>query len=200
MSSVSRAYRAFGASVEIDTLIDDGDSIEIAGRSFTVMHRPGHSPSDTVFHNAQDRLLIGADHLLKDVSSNPLVSAPLDLTADLSLRPKPLPQYLKNLALTRELDVELVLPGHGTPFSGHGDVINDRFKMHERRASKLLKALSDGPRTAFELAEGLWGSLAYTQTFLGLSEVVGHMDLLEARGELTELAPDADGVIRYKAN
>ena len=79
-------------------------------------------------------------------------------------------------------------------------MINDRFKMHERRASKLLKALSDGPRTAFELAEGLWGSLAYTQTFLGLSEVVGHMDLLEARGELTELAPDADGVIRYKAN
>jgi len=200
MSSVSRAYRAFGTSVEVDTLLSDGDSIEIAGRQFAVLHRPGHSPSDTIFHDSTNRLLIGADHLLKDVSSNPLISAPLEYDADLSIRPKPLPKYLRNLALTRDLKVDLVLPGHGTPFSRHEEVIDDRFKMHERRASKLLAALNEGPRSAFELAEGLWGSIAYTQTFLALSEVVGHMDLLEERGALTELEPDADDVIRYQAN
>ena len=200
MSSVSRAYRAFGASVEVDTLVHPDDNLEIAGRQFTVLHRPGHSPSDTIFHNQSERLLIGADHLLKAVSSNPLISAPLDQDADLSIRPKPLPQYLKNLALTKSLDVDLVLPGHGTPFSEHSAVIDDRFAMHERRAAKLLAALNDKPLTAFELAEGLWGNIAYTQTFLGLSEVVGHMDLLEQAGSVTELEPDADGVVRYQSS
>ena len=200
MSSVSRAYRAFGASVTVDTLLEENDVVEIAGREFTVLHRPGHSPSDTIFHNQSERLLIGADHLLKAVSSNPLISAPLDPTADLSERPKPLPEYLENLGLTKALDVDLVLPGHGNPFTDHAAVIDERFRMHERRAAKLLAALSDRPLSAFELAEGLWGNIAYTQTFLALSEVVGHMDLLEVDGAVTELPADSQGVVRYQAN
>jgi glyoxylase-like metal-dependent hydrolase (beta-lactamase superfamily II) len=124
----------------------------------------------------------------------------LDPTTDLSERPKPLPEYLKNLGLTKALDVDLVLPGHGSPFTDHAAVIDERFKMHERRAAKLLAALSDRPLSAFELAEGLWGNIAYTQTFLALSEVVGHMDLLEVDGAVTELPADSQGVVRYQAS
>ena len=197
MSSVSRAYRAFGASVQCTQPFSDGSQIEIGDRTYHVMLKPGHSPSDTVFHSREDGLLIGADHLLEHVSSNPLISAPLDLAADLSVRPRPLPEYLKNLRSTAELDVSLVLPGHGKPFSDHRAVIEKRFKMHERRAAKLLDALKTEPQTAREMAYGLWGDLAATQTFLTLSEVVGHMDLLLDERAVIELPPDSNGTVRY---
>lgn len=197
MSSVSRAYRAFGASVTCTQPLSDGSRIKIGHRTFDIMLKPGHSPSDTVFHCPDDGLLIGADHLLEHVSSNPLISAPLDLEADLSVRPRPLPEYLRNLTSTAELDVSLVLPGHGSPFRDHRSVIEKRFKMHDRRAARLLSALEDQPRTARELAFGLWGDLAATQTFLTLSEVVGHMDLLIDQGAVAELPADSSGTVRY---
>ena len=45
---------------------------------FEVLHRPGHSPSDTVFFDAGDRAtLIAGDHLIAHISSNPLIALPL---------------------------------------------------------------------------------------------------------------------------
>ena len=46
------------------------------------MHRPGHSPSDTLFWDAERRLLIAGDHLLAHISSNPLVTRPLTRRPD----------------------------------------------------------------------------------------------------------------------
>ena len=50
-------------------------------RTLHVLHRPGHSPTDTVFHDAAARTLIAADHLIKHISSNPLISRPPDVAA-----------------------------------------------------------------------------------------------------------------------
>lgn len=197
MASVSRAYRAFGGSVSLDSTLEAGSAITIGHRTFDIMHKPGHSPSDTVFHCRADGLLVSADHLLERVSSNPLVTAPLDPEADLAVRPRPLPTYLRNMSETRELDVSLVLPGHGDPFTDHREVIDARMKMHERRAAKLLASLSGQPKTAFELAEEMWGDVATSQAFLAISEVVGHMDLLIEEGSVTEHPPDARGVVRF---
>ena len=43
-----------------------------------MLHRPGHSPSDTVFWDEQRQILIAGDHLLAHISSNPLVARPLE--------------------------------------------------------------------------------------------------------------------------
>ncbi len=197
LAAVGRSYRAFGASIDTDRTIADGDVIEIGGRQLQVMHRPGHSPSDTVLYDREGRLLVAADHLLERISSNPLISAPLPGDEQSGDRPRPLPTYLRHLGETRELEVDLVLPGHGDQFGDHRSVIDDRFAMHERRASKLRDAIADQPKTAFELAHELWGQLAIAQAYLTLSEVFGHMDLLVDAGEVFELPPDEHGVVRF---
>jgi glyoxylase-like metal-dependent hydrolase (beta-lactamase superfamily II) len=197
LAAVGRSYRAFGASVDTDRTISDGETIEIGGRRMQVMHRPGHSPSDTVLHDREGRLLVAADHLLERISSNPLISAPLPGEDSAGGRPRPLPTYLAHLRETRELEVDLVLPGHGDEFGDHRAVIDDRFAMHERRAAKLRDAISDRPKTAFELASELWGQLAVAQAYLTLSEVFGHMDLLVDQGEVIEMPPDDKGVVRF---
>ena len=58
--------------------------------------------------------------------------------------------------------------------------------MHDRRASKLLGMLDDGPLTAYELALRMWGNVAVTQAYLTISEVLGHMDLLIERERVRE--------------
>ena len=102
-------------------------------------------------------------------------------------RPKSLITYLRSLALTRELPAEIVLPGHGDPVTDHVSLIDERFEMHRRRAERLRKLIAERPRTAYELAQELWGNVAVTQAFLTLSEVVGHVDLLIEAGVVREL-------------
>jgi hypothetical protein len=94
------------------------------------------------------------------------------------------------------MPVRVVLPGHGDAFSGHAELIDERFAMHERRARKIHGLLGE-PMSAHEIAHALWGTVAVTQAFLTLSEVLGHLDLLLERGQVREL--DAGGVVRYEA-
>jgi glyoxylase-like metal-dependent hydrolase (beta-lactamase superfamily II) len=195
LRALSRAFRAWGGSSHVDRRLADGEELRFASRTLVAHHRPGHSPSDTVFFDAADGTLIAGDHLLKNISSNPLISKPLD-GSDGGERPHALLSYMASLRATREMPVERVLPGHGDEFSGHAALIDERFAMHERRARKIQGLLGE-PLSAHEIAHALWGTVAVTQAFLTLSEVLGHIDLLLERGQVREL--DAGGVIRYEA-
>ena len=186
LGSVGASFRAFGSSGTVTQPLRDGDELVLGDRTLTALHRPGHSPSDTVFLDSERQMLIGGDHLLAHISSNPLVSRPL--TDDVGPeRPHALLDYIDSLQATRELEVELVLSGHGDPITDHAGLIDERLRMHERRAVKLLGMLADGPLTAYDLACRMWGNVAVTQAFLTISEVLGHMDLLVASGRAQEL-------------
>jgi len=195
LRSVSVAFRAWGAAATVTQTVRDGDTIEFADRSWTVLHRPGHTPSDTIFHDAQRAELIAGDHLIRHISSNPLISRPLG-GGDATERPQALVIYMQSLAQTREMDLTRVLPGHGEEIHDHRDLIDERFRMHERRARKMLKLIAERPRTAYELAQAMWGNVAVTQAYLTLSEVLGHVDLLLNDGQVAEITDD-DGVVRF---
>jgi glyoxylase-like metal-dependent hydrolase (beta-lactamase superfamily II) len=197
LRSVGASFRAFGSSGRVSRPLRHGDELRFAGRRLQVLHRPGHSPSDTVFLDEDRRLLIGGDHLLARISSNPLISRPLegDPPGPGADRPRALLTYMDSLRATRELDVDIVLPGHGDPVLDHVALIDDRFRMHERRARKLLDMLEARPLSAYELATQMWGNVAVTQAFLTISEVLGHLDLL--LGEHLVHEDDSAEVIRF---
>jgi len=73
----SRSGR-FGSRGRVTRELREGDELTLRDRSFAVMHRPGHSPSDTIFWDADRGILIAGDHLLAHISSNPLIHRPLD--------------------------------------------------------------------------------------------------------------------------
>jgi hypothetical protein len=93
------------------------------------------------------------------------------------------------------MDLSLVLPGHGKPITDHVALIDERFRLHRRRAEKIQRLIAARPRTAHEIAQQLWGNVAVTQAYLTLSEVLGHVDLLLEEGVVVEQAED--GVIRF---
>ena len=195
LRSVSRAFRAWGSKAAVTRRLRDGDRLELGDRSLEVLHRPGHSPTDTVFWDPERAILLSADHLLKHISSNPLISRPPG-GGDPARRPRALVTYLASLRETRRLPAELVLPGHGDPITDHASVIDERFRLHERRAKHIHRLISERPRTAYEVAQALWGNVAVTEAYLTLSEVLGHVDLLLDAGRAREV--DEGEVVRLE--
>jgi len=226
LGAVGAAFRAFGSSGHVTTPLHDGAELRLRDRTLTALHRPGHSPSDTIFWDQERRILIAGDHLLAHISSNPLLSRPLHSPTPRpgippsrpgippsrhpgippsrpgippsrpgippppggpgAERPHALRDYIASMRLTRQLPVELSLGGHGPPVRDHVALIDERLRMHARRARKLRRLLSPAPLTAYELASRMWGNVAVTQAFLTISEVLGHLDLLTADGEVHE--------------
>ncbi len=198
LGSVGAAFRAFGSSGHVDRSLHDGDTLPLRDRTLRIFHRPGHSPSDTIFWDEEREILLAGDHLLAHISSNPLVSRPLAAAGGAPVeRPRALVDYLSSMRATRELPARLILSGHGDPIRDHQALIDERFRMHERRARKMLRMLEDVPLTGYEVALRMWGNVAVTQAYLTLSEVLGHMDLLIAEGRVQERAEDE--LVRFAA-
>jgi glyoxylase-like metal-dependent hydrolase (beta-lactamase superfamily II) len=198
LRAVSAGFRAWGASVEVTRPLQDGGELRLRDRTLRVLHRPGHSPSDTVFLDEDRSILLAADHLIKHISSNPLLARPLGVSGDYDgPRPRALITYMDSLEQTRAMDLTLVLPGHGQPIIDHVPLIDKRFRMHDRRAEKIHGLIATEPRTAHEIAVELWGNVAVTQAYLTLSEVLGHVDLLLADRRVVE--QESDGVVRFHA-
>jgi glyoxylase-like metal-dependent hydrolase (beta-lactamase superfamily II) len=196
LRAVGAAFRGFGSSGHVTRKLADGDTLALRDRSLHVFHRPGHSPSDTIFWDEDRRILFAGDHLLAHISSNPVLSRPLVPVAD-GARPRALIDYIESMRATRELPSELALPGHGDPIVDHAQLIDERFRMHERRARKMLRMLGDRPLSAYEIAHTMWGNVAVTQAYLTISEVLGHLDLLAADGLVREY--EHEGVVRFEA-
>jgi glyoxylase-like metal-dependent hydrolase (beta-lactamase superfamily II) len=186
---VGGAFRAFGSSGQVTVPLRQGTELTLRDRTLTALHRPGHSPSDTVFWDEEREILIAGDHLLSRISSNPLISRPLTgpaAGAAAADRPHALVRYMDSLRKTREMPARLVLGGHGPPVTDHVALIDERFRMTARRAGKIHRLLADGPLTAYDIATQMWGNVAVTQAFLTISEVLGHLDLLIADGRAAE--------------
>jgi glyoxylase-like metal-dependent hydrolase (beta-lactamase superfamily II) len=195
LGSLAAAFRAFGSSGRVTQGLRDGEELALRDRTFRVFHRPGHSPSDTVLWDEEREILFAGDHLLGRISSNPLVSRPL--AGPEEPRPRALLQYMESLRATSELPARLVLPGHGDPVLEHAAVIDERLRMHRRRAARVLQILDGQPLSAYEIALRMWGNVAVTQAYLTLSEVLGHLDLLVEAGQAAERV--VDGISRFEA-
>jgi glyoxylase-like metal-dependent hydrolase (beta-lactamase superfamily II) len=198
LRAVSAGFRAWGSAVEVTRPLAPGSELALRDRTLRVLHRPGHSPSDTVFVDEQRSMMLAADHLIAHISSNPLLARPLGAEADATHeRPQALLTYMASLEATRAMDLDLVLPGHGVPITDHAALIDERFRMHERRAQKIGRLIAQRPMSAHEIAHELWGNVAVTQAYLTLSEVLGHADLLLRDGVIVE--DEHDGVVTFRA-
>jgi glyoxylase-like metal-dependent hydrolase (beta-lactamase superfamily II) len=193
-------FRRFVRSAEITRVIDEGSHVTAGGRELAVLRAPGHSPTDTLFFSERDGILLGGDHLLERISSNPIAHWPIDdRTPEESSsgpdRRRPLVEYIASARRTSELDVSVVLPGHELPFGDHREIIERRIAMHEQRAETILGTMN-GAVSADELGRRLWRNAAGSEAYLVLSEVLGHLDLLEESGRVRRL--EDSGRVRWE--
>jgi len=196
LRDVVRAFRTFVTSAEVDRPLDEGDTIRLSARRLDVHFRPGHSPTDTIFVDPETRVALVGDHVLAEISSNPVLHRRPGGPVDPRLRPRALANYLNSLERTAELDLVELLPGHGPPVIGHRALIEERVEFHRLRKERIFDELREGPMTAYSIALALWGDIAVQQVYLTLSEAIGHLDLLVSERRVREL--ERDGTIEFE--
>ncbi len=94
------------------------------------------------------------------------------------------------------LDVAQALPSHGPVIHDVSRLVRQRLAFHRRRVARVLDALRSGARTTWDVTYDLFPDRSPLDTFLAVSEVIGHLDLLEMAGRIT--AEEKHGVMVWK--
>ncbi len=180
------SYREYTDEVQLDYALEQNSTL----LGFTTHHLPGHSPSDLVFVHEALGFSITGDHLLPDISPNPLMRKPLPGQPKV----KSLVEYRESLRRCRSLDLGHCFPGHGESFHGHQAIIDSLLRRHDRRTEHVLTLLHERPRTPYELSQLLFPRLETAYLYLGLSAAIGHLEVLEEEGRARPL-PQAGHIV-----
>lgn len=177
----------------LTTAIKEGDKVDgLPG--FTVMETPGHAQSHIVLYNEKNGRMIGGDHLIKTISSNPLLEMP-DKGKE---RPRPQLQYNKSLKRLLDMPISVVYPGHREEIFEPHRLIRHRLERQHERAINVWHLLKMKKMTAFALCKLLFPS-AYEREFLfAISETVAQLDYLENLGKVNKQLED--GVWIFSTN
>jgi glyoxylase-like metal-dependent hydrolase (beta-lactamase superfamily II) len=160
-----------------DMSLADGAIVRAGGRELRVVHRPGHSETDTLFVDDARRLAFVGDHLL----ATPAIA---EQGPD---RTRPLARYLANLRLLAEEDLARLHTGHGEDVLDHRAAVEARLRAADARCQRVLAALEGSRLSAFEIAGALWPPERIEwDPVLAVSEVVGHLELLLERGVVAQ--------------
>ena len=166
-------------AIKVTNTLEDGDRLRLKHKELLVIHCPGHSPGMINFYDASAKVLFSGDNLLKEISPVPLIHFPSDSSKP---RMHSLADYLATVRRLKSFDIDMVLTGHGDIIHDVPGVIESIIVHHEIRKQKVLKFLDGSPKSAYEVCCHLFPEIDQIQIFLGMSEAVGHLDLLETEG------------------
>jgi glyoxylase-like metal-dependent hydrolase (beta-lactamase superfamily II) len=128
------------------------------------------------------------------ISPNPLLT--LAPGSD-SERTRSLPTYLESLARLRTFDIETGYAGHGETIQTLDERIGEILAHHQDRKQNIESIIrAQGPVSAYAIMQELFPDLPATEMFPGMSEVIGHLDLLEDERKVT-LSRNGDDVWVY---
>lgn len=182
ISRMTQGYSRFATSLPVVEPLQEGDELTMAGQAWRVLHMPGHTGGLICLYQPEARLFLSSDHLLRDISSNPLFEPP---APGQKRRRRALVDYVASLARTAALDIAIAWPGHGEPITDPRTLIEKRLAFHQRRADAILAALDGGPQTAYALSQAIFARLDPTERFLAVSETLAHLEWLEERGAVS---------------
>lgn len=165
---------ALQANIQVDTLLDDQDVIQLAGEpplALRVLHTPGHARGHLCLHEARTGTLISGDNIVG--LGSVLIDPPEGNMRD----------YLKSLERVRALPGLLVIfGGHGpamaNPYAKIDEYINHRLEREE----KILRAVRNGAGTPKEIVAVVYTDVSPKAHGMAERAVLAHLEKLEADG------------------
>ena len=165
--------------------VDDGETLDVGGFEASAVITPGHAAGHLSLWMPQSGVLVSGDHLLPRITPNPLIEPDPD---DPLGRRRSLVEYLESLDRFIAFDPSAVLPGHGEAFTDVGALAASMRAHHATRAAEIGAVVGElGRPTAYDLTRTIFPHLEGFAVMLGISEVVGHLDLLLADGRVREV-------------
>lgn len=177
----------------LDMTINEGDVLP-GHPDWAVMETLGHAQSHLSFWNEATNEMIGGDHVIAKVSSNPLIEPPLDPAMG---RPKSLLQYNASLARLLKMPIDVIYSGHGEEVRNTHELVSERLAKQHQRAMKVLAMISAEEKTVYELTAELFPHAYEKELGLTLSETIGQIDYLLEDGLIQERM-DENGIFYYR--
>jgi glyoxylase-like metal-dependent hydrolase (beta-lactamase superfamily II) len=195
VTELPEAFLNYAPDVDVDVTLAAGDTVTVADTTLTVDAVTGHAVGELTFEYEDDdgeSVCIVGDNVLLDITPNPFLQPPTEPGGE---RPRVLPRY--NDCLERQLDAgyDRLLPGHRDVITDPAGRIQEILDAHEARTQDVLELLG-GPKTAVDVMHGLFENLPVTEQFSGMSEAIGHLDVLEERGAVER--QERGGMIVYE--
>lgn len=198
LQTASAEMLKFVAPIQPDITLHGGETISTGIFTFQVLWTPGHSPGHICLYEPTKKVLLSGDHILPAISPN------------IGLHPQssdnPLGDYINSLNEIKRLDVNLVLPGHESPFTALTKRIEELIQHHEQRNSKILAMLKVKPKTAYQIVAEMtwlsdtngvgWQNLPAFHRRLAISETMAHLESMRFSGKINKFF--SNGTIYYQ--
>ena len=192
LQTASVRMAKFVAPALPDVTLYGDETISTGLFTFKVLLMPGHSPGHICLYEPDKKVLISGDHILPTITPN------------IGLHPlsgdNPLGDYFNSLNAAKQLDAELILPGHENPFIGLRPRIEELIQHHKQRESKILETLQTEQKTAYQISNEItwmsdtngvsWQTLTPLHKRLAILETLAHLESMRFGGEVDKFAQD----------
>ncbi len=165
------------------TPVDEGDIFEYGGYRFTAIDTPGHTPGHVCLYEKEKKILFCGDHVLFVITPN--ITHWMDY-------PDALGDDAHSLIKVRDLDVELMLPGHRKVTGTLAQRVDEILEHHGARVKETVDLLDEHPgASSYELArymhwnlkyKGDWENFPKNQKVFAAGEVRAHLQYMAQRG------------------
>lgn len=178
--------------------VKDGDTFEFRADDevfeLQALLMPGHTGGHVVYFEPASRTMFAGDQLLPDVSPNPLLEPSLDEPGQ---RRRSLEEYLESLERMAKMEIALAYPGHGQPVTRPQHLIESTIEHHLKRKAAVAQRLDAAGKTPYDIAQEVYPHVTGYDTFLAVSEIVAHLDLVVHDGDA--VVEEREGVTYYLA-
>jgi glyoxylase-like metal-dependent hydrolase (beta-lactamase superfamily II) len=156
-------------------LFSGGETIPTALGPLEVLWTSGHSPGHICLYSRERKVLFSGDQILEKITPNIAWHPGRDMLAE----------FLESLQRLVPLEVDMILPGHAEPFSGHRDWIVQTTRHHRERCDEILGLVRKTPQTAHQMVAELWRRhLSPINHHFAIFEVLAHLEYMQRRGEV----------------
>jgi glyoxylase-like metal-dependent hydrolase (beta-lactamase superfamily II) len=153
----------------------EGDKLERGGYCFKCVVAPGHSIAHTCLYDVDRKMLIAGDAI------SPVLQY-------ISISENSLGNHLNSLERLLRMDIDTVLPGHGSLFRDHRKKIASLKAHHAKKLNEVKLALEEGGGMAYQITEMIWnstknnepwGTLGLLKKFFLTRDYLAHLCYLE---------------------
>jgi len=191
VNALPESFTDLAEPTEVDGLLHPGETLD-GDPELICVDSPGHCAGSYTYFCEERSLAFTGDHVLGHISPNAL------LQVRDGERRRSLLRYLEALRALAKRIAERSVRG----FTGHGEVVEDLrsrieelIEHHDERKERFCGMLENG-MSAYDLMEEAFPKLPLREYFLGMSEIIGHLDMLVEESRV--IADEKDGRIIYQ--
>ena len=174
-------YTDYQRPIEAVETVADGETLDI-GIELECLATPGHVPGSLCFFAAAEDVLFTGDHVLPNVTPNPLLTLRPGTDDE---RTRSLPTYIESLGKMLDFESTTGYGGHGDPIADVEARARETISHHQERKEQIAGLIAEHETTtAYRIMREMFPELPATEMFSGMSEVIGHFDMLEDEGRV----------------